>query len=235
VRRRPSTLWAPLATVLVALLLVVATAATTVALTRTSPKTVVAAPESILRVAVIGDSYTSGLNNTVVWPSLLASHSQLALSNVAFPGAGYVGGTGESGPLADQADKALASKPDVIVVFGGINDVGRSSDLITQAAIDLFTSLARRAPNASLLVFGPIWHEPNLPQSFYALDDAIAAGARSSHARYTSLIREGWLVGDGLIQADQVHPTDAGQMVLERELGPLLLAQVRDRDTGVRP
>lgn len=223
--------WTALVTVALALLLVVATVTATLAL-RPASKIVLASPDQTVRVAVLGDSYTSGLNNTVVWPSLLAATTDLAFSNVAFPGAGYVGGVGESGPFAEQVERALASKPDVIVVFGGINDVGKSDDLVTQSAIDLFAQLTRRAPNANLLVLGPIWHEPNLPESFFRLDDAIAKAAAASDYPYTSLIREDWLEGAGLIQADQIHPTDAGQVILERNLGPVLTEQIRQLERG---
>lgn len=233
-KRWASALLAPLTTLLLAVLLVAATVAVTIAVVRPAPL-IVATPDKVIRVAVIGDSYTSGLNNTVVWPSLLAFSTNLAFSNVAFPGAGYVGGVGESGPFADQVDRALASKPDVIVVFGGINDVGRSKDLVTQAASDLYTRLARGAPNAQMLVLGPIWYLQDLPQAFYDADDAIAEAAQRSKIPYTSLIRKDWLEDDGMIQSDQVHPTDAGQLVLERNLGPLLVEQIRRRDKVATP
>ncbi|MCW2685538.1 MAG: hypothetical protein JWR37_428 [Mycobacterium sp.] len=224
-----------IATVVVAVLLVAATAMTTLALTRDTSSAPPATPNNMIRVAVIGDSYSSGLGNNVVWPSLLAGSADLSISNVAFPGAGYVGGTGESGPFAGQIDKALASKPDIIVVFGGINDVGKSKELITQSAIDLFAGLTRRAPTARLIVLGPLWHEDPAEEAFYALDSAVNQGADDTHTTYISLIRETWLVGDGLIQSDGIHPTDEGQSILARQFGPVLLREIRQRDNGVRP
>lgn len=218
-----------IATVLVALLLVAATALATLALTRPTPGTNIAASDDVVRVAVIGDSYSSGLRNRIVWPTLVADSSALSISNVAIPGAGYVGGAGESGPFTTQTEKALASKPDVIVVFGGINDVGKSKELITQSATDLFGELARRAPTAKLVVLGPLWHEDTPPQPVVAIDVAVAAAAEATRVDYVRLIDEKWLVGEGLIQDDGVHPTDEGQSTMARALGALLQRQIRQQ------
>jgi lysophospholipase L1-like esterase len=225
--------WKPqLATLIVAILLVAATVLVTLAVARPKPAAPVAACDHTLRVAVIGDSYSAGLHNGIVWPSLVAGSSKLSISNVALPGSGYVGGIGETPPFAGQADKALASKPDIIIVFGGLNDVGLSTDLITSAATGLFTNLITRAPGAKLIVFGPIWHDDPAPPSALEIDSAVAAAANAAHATYVRLIDEKWLVGEGLIQDDGIDPTDQGQTTLARELGPLIQRQIRQQGQG---
>ena len=222
-------------TVVVAVLLVAATAMTTIVLTGDAPQMVASAPDDAVRVSVIGDSYSSGSGNHMVWPSLVAAGSQLSVSNEAFPGAGYVAGAGHNGPFAAQIDKALASKPAVIVVFGGMSDVLKSDGLVTQSATDLFIELIRRAPTVKLMVLGPIWHTDPVPEPLLRLDSAVASAARATHTTYTPLIQEKWLIGDGLIQDDGFTPTDQGQSVLARQLGPILLGYIRKQDRAALP
>ena len=174
-----------------------------------------------LRVAVIGDSLSAGVNNTVVWTDLLADDPALSFSNVARIGSGYVGGAGTSGTFAQQVKLALASKPQVIVVFGGIYDLGKSSDLIAQSATDLLNELHSKAPNARIVTVGPI--SPQQPPAVAVADvnRAIAQAAELTHTEYVDLLNATWLADGALLQADG-NPNDAGQEVLAGQLGELL-------------
>lgn len=217
-----------------ALLLILATATTTLALTRSEQHPPPPSTSGPLRIAVIGDSYSSGLDNAVVWPTLIAESSDLSISNLAVPGSGYVGGAGESGPFSAQVDKALATKPDLIVVFGGINDVGKSVDLINQSATDLFFELARRAPEVPRIVFGPLWHEDPPPEVALTIDAAINRAADQTSSPYVRLIDKTWLVGPGLIQDDGIHPTDQGQTIIASELAGILQTKIREQQVAGR-
>lgn len=217
-----------------AVLLVVTTATATMVLTSKKTEPVPPPPSGPLRVAVIGDSYSAGSGNDVTWPALMAAGSPLSISDVAVADASYAGGAGQSGPFAQQIDKALASKPGVIVVFGGLGDAGLPNQQITQSATDLFAELIRRAPNVKLIVLGPIWHDDPVPDVFKTLDADIAAAARTTHTSYVPLIAEKWLIGDGLMQGDSA-PTDEGQSVLATRLNSILLEQIRQPSTAALP
>ncbi|MEH3141604.1 MAG: SGNH/GDSL hydrolase family protein [Mycobacterium kyogaense] len=217
-----------------ALLLVAATASATVVLTRSGGVSASVPADGPLRIAVIGDSYSAGSDNDVTWPSLVAAASSLSISDVAVAGSSYAGRAGQSGRFSDQVDKALASKPDVIVVFGGVGDVALPDQQITQSAVDLFAELSRRAPDSELVVFGPIWHQHPVPDVFVTLDSAIAKAAKTTHTTYLSLIREKWLAADGLMRRN-VAPTDEGQSVLAQQLRPLLREQIRATREAVLP
>lgn len=221
-------------TVALAFLLVAATAGVTVVLTSRGGESLSVPADGPLRISVIGDSYSAGSDNDVTWPSLIAAASPLSISNVAVANSSYAGRAGQSGHFADQVDKALASKPDVVVVFGGVGDVALPDQQITQSAVDLFTELSRRAPDASLVVFGPIWHQHPVPGVFMALDSDIAKAAIGTHTTYVSLIDENWLAADGLMRRN-VAPTDEGQSVLAQRLRPLLLEQIRGTSRAVVP
>jgi hypothetical protein len=220
-------------TVVLALLLIAATATATVAVTKRVQRPL-PPPDGLVRVSVIGDSYSAGSDNAVVWPTLIASGSPLSISVVAVPDASYAGDAGQSGRFAEQIDKALASKPSVIVVFGGLGDVGEPDGQITQSAIDLFAELIRRAPTTKLVVIGPIWHTQPVPDDFTAIDVDLEKAARITHTTYISLIQKDWLVADGLMQGDTA-PTDEGQAVLARQLNPILQQQIHDPSKSVLP
>ncbi|WP_255506662.1 SGNH/GDSL hydrolase family protein [Mycolicibacterium sp. 018/SC-01/001] len=220
--------------VALSLLLVAATASATVVLTSRGGQSAPIPADGPLRISVIGDSYSAGSDNDVTWPSLIAAASPLSISNVAVAGSSYAGRAGQSGRFADQVDKALASKPDMIVVFGGIGDVTLPAQQITQSAVDLFTELSRRAPDAALVVFGPIWHQHPVPDVFMTLDSDIAEAANITHTRYVPLIGQTWLTADGLMRRN-VAPTDEGQSVLAQRLGTVLLQQVRETSRAVLP
>ena len=214
----------------VAILAVVAVVLTTLVVSRELTSRDANPAESMsgpYRVSVIGDSFSSGLGAAVNWPTLFAQGSEFAVTNVAVAGAGYVGGKGESSSFSDQIGNALAAKPNLVVVFGGINDVGKPSDLVGQMASDLFTQITQLAPDARLLVLGPIWHTDPPPAVGIELSKSIQAPANALNIPFMSLIDERWLVGDGKVQADGVHPTDAGQRALAVHLGPIIRQAAR--------
>ncbi|MDV3128673.1 SGNH/GDSL hydrolase family protein [Mycobacterium sp. 21AC1] len=221
-------------TIALSLLLIAATATTTAAVTDRTRPSLPPPDDGPVRVSVIGDSYSVGTNNQVVWPILIAAGSPLSISIAAARDASYAGGAGQSGRFAEQIDRALASKPSVIVVFGGLGDVGEPDAQITQSAIDLFAELIRRAPTTKLVIIGPIWHTQPVPDVFITLDIDIERAARVTHTTYISLIHKDWLVADGLMQGDSA-PTDDGQSVLARELNPILLDQIRNPRKSVLP
>ena len=48
-----------------------------------------APPQPAVTVAVVGDDYTAGRLNQVVWPTLLAQRTGWSVANFALPGAGF--------------------------------------------------------------------------------------------------------------------------------------------------
>jgi lysophospholipase L1-like esterase len=180
-----------------------------------------------LRVAVIGDSLSAGVNNTIVWTDVMADDPALSVSNVARVGSGYVGGVGTSGTFAQQVKLALASKPKVIVVFGGIYDLGKSFDLIAQSATDLLNDLHSKAPNARIVTVGPISAQQPPAIAVADVNRAIALAAESTHTEYINVVDATWMANRALLQADG-NPNDAGQKVLAAQLGKLLHSRLTE-------
>lgn len=104
------------------------------------------------RVIVIGDSYSVGLGLSDPangWPSRLDGAVHVA----GFSGSGFSRGAGHCPGVsyAERAGKALRGGADLVVVEGGLNDVGQSSAEITAG----FQRLMRELDGQRVVVVGP--------------------------------------------------------------------------------
>ncbi|MBY6366227.1 SGNH/GDSL hydrolase family protein [Rhodococcoides corynebacterioides] len=171
-----------------------------------------AAPE---RVAVIGDSFSAGSANDVVWPDVLADEHGFELVNVSLGGAGYVAGADALGTFGDQVDDAIAADPDVILVVGSENDVDADPTEVVDAATEVFTRLHVGAPGAIVVAVGPIWSgDVVVPAELRDVDAAVEAAALAADVDYVDTLDAAWLADPAIIQDDGDHPTDAGQLLL---------------------
>lgn len=104
------------------------------------------------RVLVIGDSYSVGLGLADAengWPSRLPGAVHVA----GFSGSGFSRGAGHCRGVsyAARARQALRGGADLVVVEGGLNDVGQSSAEITAG----FQRLMRELDGHRVVVVGP--------------------------------------------------------------------------------
>ncbi len=216
----------PLLLVVLGVVAIAVVALCTYAVTRDEDPPAAPPTDSAFRVTVIGDDYSSGRGNTVVWPDLLARSTGWQVDNASSIGAGYVS-PGAKGTFQTEAGTAIDPNTDAVVIFGGLNDVGRPAALITQRASDLIGFVARSSPGTRIVVIGPAWHELPTPAAVSTINTAVESAAQAMRVPFLDVAGESWLVGRGLIQSDDIHPTDSGQRVLADRLGQLL------RRTGV--
>ncbi|HEU4811420.1 MAG TPA: SGNH/GDSL hydrolase family protein [Nocardioides sp.] len=104
------------------------------------------------RVVVIGDSYSVGLGLPDAadgWPSRIPGAVHVA----GFSGSGFSRGAGHCPGVsyAERARKALRGGADLVVVEGGLNDVGQSPAEITAG----FQRLMRELDGHRVVVVGP--------------------------------------------------------------------------------
>ena len=210
----------------------------------------VSAPDSLsadnlVRVAVIGDSYTGGSdeggygaeNWTVKAAAALTDEGlPVAMSVGAAGGTGYVVETAEAGPFGSRTGDVLDAGTDVVVVFGSRND-GPVADQVGEAAVALYADIARRAPNATLLVVGAPWVDANVPGAIVQIRDQLAREAAAAGGEFLDPIADRWFFGpdSALIGSDDVHPTDEGHTYMaERILEPLrpLVEEAADSGDG---
>jgi len=193
----------------------------------------------LARVAVIGDSYTTGTDlggeGAMAWTSrawhLLARQGlQVAPDVAAEAGAGY-GTPGDHGSVF-QVLAARVIRPDdsLVVFYGSRNDQAVDPAVMSGDIHDALDVARRVAPKAQLLVIGPPWPTADVPPSVTTIRDVLAGEARAEGATFVDPIAEQWFVGSPeLIGKDGVHPTDAGHAYMANKIAPLIGAQLPKR------
>jgi lysophospholipase L1-like esterase len=191
------------------------------------------------RVAVIGDSYTTGSNEggngpqgwaARSWQSLARQGFQVTPDVAAEGGAGY-GVRGNHGSVfGDLTPRAVKPDDAVVVFFGSRNDQGVDPAALADAARDCFVFARRTAPSARLLVIGPPWPTADVPDAVLQIRDVLYAQARAVGATWIDPIAERWFVDrPDLIGKDGVHPNDAGHAYMADKIAPLIAGQLPRR------
>lgn len=190
----------------------------------------------LYRVAVIGDSYTTGTDegglgaNTWTaraWRTLARQGVQVAADIASEGRAGY-GVRGDHGSLfGDLTARAVKRDDAVVVFFGSRNDQNVDPVLLAEMARDSFDLARQAAPFARLLVIGPPWPTVEVPSSVLQIRDILSRQAQAAGAEFVDPLAEHWFVGrPDLIGADGVHPTDAGHVYMADKIAPLIRAQL---------
>ncbi|MHC9296677.1 SGNH/GDSL hydrolase family protein [Mycobacterium sp. LTG2003] len=195
----------------------------------------VAAPSlaATKRIAVIGDSYTSGAGAQpwpqIVWDRLSEDDIDVEADVKGEGGSGYVT-PGSNGGTTFAQRVATTVRPDdtMVVFFGSRNDRGVPADTLGEAVRSSFAEAKQIAPDARLLVIGPAWPTAPAPPEIEAVRNVVRDQAAAAGATFIDPLAEGWLVGDpALIQPDGIHPTDAGQVILADKLAPVIKGQLQ--------
>ena len=162
------------------------------------------------RIAVIGDSYSAGTDNELLWHHVVANRLPATVTDLSLGGAGY---TVPSRDFAAQASK-LPQDTDLVIVAGSRNDQ-YTPEAVGPAASKLFAGIKSKAPKARIVVVGPIWDSSEPSAGAVAANARVRASAESAGLSFIDALAEDWLGDPGLIQsADGVHATDEGQRVL---------------------
>jgi lysophospholipase L1-like esterase len=204
-----------------------------------SHNVIVVLNSSLNRVAVIGDSYTTGGDLGGLGPNGWTARAWRGLAEYRIPitadvgaegGAGY-GTRGNRGSLFEDLTARTVKPDDVLVVFfGSRNDQGVDPTQVSILAYGTFQLARRIAPSAIFLVIGPPWPTADPPAAVVRIRDALQYQAGLAGATFVDPIAERWFVGQpGLIGADGVHPTDAGHEYLAKKIVPLIAAQLPTR------
>ena len=204
-----------------ALVLVVATAATTFALTSGRERD----DAWPLRVAVVGDSMAAGEGTADVWPTLLARRTGWAVANSALPDTGFVADGAGGHSFTSQVDRALATDPDVVVIAVGQGDNSRSGDTaaIQVGARDAINKAIRAG--SRVLVIGPTWYGQTVPSAVRRVSDAVEEVANETGTPFLDARDAHWLTED-LMTSDRAAPNDKGQAVLAEKIGAWMQGEV---------
>ncbi len=198
-----------------------------------------------------GDSVTSGINtNTVPWPTQLATDlgAGYTVTNVAASGDTLTGMTA-SGPTQVDTLVSAENLRNVVVIFGGTNDMFLNADADDTAA----TTLARLAAYAAArqLVGWEVIVVTMLPRGLadfttstlpsvkathfiarrLAFNASVVANFRTYANRLADVGSDPTMGVDGVeanatyYQADKTHPTNAGALILEAIIRAAVIAE----------
>jgi lysophospholipase L1-like esterase len=193
------------------------------------------APPPGAQIVVVGDSYTMGPNDDpndpAVWPALIwkrmrAEGYSIAPTVSGEGGAGYAHPGYRGGTFAQKAD-VIQPYSELIVFFGSANDMTVPPEELKQAVHDVLSDARVTAPKAHLLVIGPAWPRPEVPQTVLEVRDIVRAEAAALGATFVDPLEQRWLWDDpGLIGSDGIHPNREGQLYLSGKVGPLIQAEL---------
>ncbi|MDT5016697.1 MAG: hypothetical protein QOD39_2857 [Mycobacterium sp.] len=184
------------------------------------------------RIAVIGDSYTTGGAQggqgpkawTIrAWQEIARDRMPVTADVNAEGGAGY-GTRGSHGSVFEDLATAVVKPDDALVVFfGSRNDQNVDPTQLSILAYGTFQLARQMAPRATFLVIGPPWPTANPPDAVLRIRDALHYQAGLAGAVWVDPIAERWFVGHPeLIGADGIHPTDAGHEYMADKIAPLI-------------
>ncbi|HTX97755.1 MAG TPA: GDSL lipase [Mycobacterium sp.] len=188
------------------------------------------------RLAVIGDSYTTGTSEGGLGPrswtarawELLAARGERISAEVAAEGRAGYGMPGDHGSVFEDLTARAAQPDDTLVVFfGSRNDESVDPAVVAEKARSTFDLARHLAPSARFLVIGPPWPTADVPIPMLQVRDVLGAAAAAAGAKFVDPIAEGWFVGrPDLIGADGVHPNDAGHQYMANRIAPLIRIQL---------
>lgn len=187
------------------------------------------------QIAVIGDSYTTGLNDNpndpdvwpaMTWKSLRQKGYEIAPTVAGEGGAGYVH-PGHLGGTFPEKAKVIQPTTEVIVFFGSANDMTVPPEKLRSAVRDTLKNARLTAPNAHIVVIGPAWPRPDVPREVWEVRDIVRDEAAKLGVNFTDPLEQRWLWDDPeLIGPDGIHPNRAGQDYLAGKIRPLLEAEL---------
>ncbi|MGB3285328.1 MAG: GDSL lipase [Mycolicibacter algericus] len=191
------------------------------------------------RIAVIGDSYTSGYEDTGrgaanwterAWQTLAGRGTYVHADVAAEGGAGYAVRGNRGGLFGDLTARVVQPDDALVVFFGSRNDQDVEPGQLTRLVADTLGLARRAAPSTRMLVIGPPWPTAEVPADLWRIRDILSTEARVVGAEFVDPLAEGWFVGrPELIGPDGVHPTDAGHAYMADKIVPLIAGQLPKR------
>lgn len=191
------------------------------------------------RIAVIGDSYTAGFEDTGrgaanwterAWQTLAGRGVYVSADVAAEGGAGYAVRGNHGGLFGDLTARVVQPDDALVVFFGSRNDEDVEPGQLSRLIADTLGLARRAAPSARMLVIGPPWPTAEVPGNVWRIRDILSAEARVVGAEFIDPLAERWFVGrPELIGPDGVHPTDAGHAYMADKIVPLIAGQLPKR------
>lgn len=185
---------------------------------------VVGTPDAATTVVTIGDSIMAGygLDPDSAWPVLLAGKTGVPVVNLGCSGGGFIAVGGCGTDFEGLIDQARQQNPAIIIIQSSDNDDDQSAPAIRDATLRTVSALHAAAPDALIVGLSTLWDQPDeQPSTIGAATAALRAALSSVGGTFVDIGQP--LAGNPqLLQADDEHPTVAGQQVLVRAIGDRL-------------
>ncbi len=170
---------------------------------------------------VLGDTFTTGVDGVPgpQWPELLEGELGWQVEVDAVAGSGYlVAGAGTD--FVDRVDAVIDQEPDVVLLAGGVSDLGRPVEEIQDAAAAVVRRLQSALADADVVVLSPFSNGPP-GELTTALTEALEEVAATGDAAFVD-VSEMLPFGQDLIADDGVHPSELGHRELARRIAARL-------------
>ena len=170
------------------------------------------------RVAIIGDSYTGGSEmggrGSAAWYYRTCEGLKWGCVANGVGGSGWVGAP-TGGTFGARVEWAISQEPDVVVFFGGVNDLGDTQSQVRRAATQALMKLRQTLRDVTIIVIGPVAPGDILPAMEQMRDD-VAAATKLAGGHFIDPLTGKWFQGSNrrYIGADKIHPTDPGHVYM---------------------
>ncbi|MFD1720162.1 GDSL-type esterase/lipase family protein [Amnibacterium endophyticum] len=149
-------------------------------------------------VAVIGDGTTTqsapGVGAAQRWTSLLATDADVQVRTFASAGAGYLAEGADGRTFLEEASR-VPQDSDLVVIFGGIADVGASQLRVSRAASQTISAVQTRAPRAKIAVIGPVTDDDAPADAVTQLRTTLQNASGAFGLSFVDPIQQAWLNG----------------------------------------
>jgi lysophospholipase L1-like esterase len=177
-----------------------------------------------LTIAVVGDSFTAGRNNQVVWPTLLAQRTGWSVANFAQSDAGFAVDEQGGHAFSYQVQRAEQVHPRAIMIMTGVADADSPfTDAVAESAADAIGKI--KLSGVQGLVVGPTWYGADIPQSISTVSEAVRKAADDAGVPFLNALDPPWLTADQM-QADLGGVTDKGQSVIADKVAAWLRTEL---------
>lgn len=197
-------------------------------------------------VAVIGDSFTAGSpaggakSSPANWVNRVSTELRgrgvdIRASVGAIGGTGYAsaGRKATSGLFSEQVRQVVGYNDNLVVLFGSRNDSQIDPALLAPKVHDTLTQVRKLAPNAKILMVGPVWTNATPTLAVQANRDVLKAQAAEFGATFVDPLAEKWFWDrPDLLGPDGVHPTDAGHGYIAERMTPVIEHLLAPPPTG---
>lgn len=181
-------------------------------------------PPQPIMIATVGDSYTAGRNNQVVWPTLLAQRTGWSVANFAQPDAGFAVDKLGGHAFSYQVERAEQVHPRAVVIMSGVTDAELAhTGAVAAGAADALGKL--KLAGVETFVIGPVWYDTDIPDAVRSVADEIHKAADDAGVPFLDALDPPWLNADQM-QADLGSVTDEGQSVIADKVAAWLRTKV---------